>query len=468
MSIIESEFGTALSSPVKRKSNNTRKLRNKAARVAKGAPEVMVKVTGFGKGAKHVQAHLDYITRNGQVDMENDRGEVFTGKDQVRGLFKEWAEDFGDSKRHKNQRDTMHLVLSMPEGTEPEAVRDAVRHFAKNTFGHNHEYVFALHTDEPHPHCHVTVKCLGFDGRRLNPRKADLQAWREGFAEAMQDQGYEAEATPRRARGVVRKAEKSVIRHIERGDEKRPPRTSKVKAAQIKEAAEDLTAEARGQAPKPQPWEEKIKARQTAVRRAWLAAAEALEQPKQPILYKKELRNERPDYDHLDAGRVRGGSRLVPVWADVRQPGTQKPRPQKPTVALAGLRNLSSVDLVHQQGTVEMLLRPDARHRVGQPRRGAADHDLRRARAGDYGDARGAERVNRDQADTVDDKTLAARIRGFVEGMPSIDTQRHETKRKLLDRFGRAPDRSQDAGIERPAQPAAPAPTPTRDKDADR
>jgi hypothetical protein len=33
---------------------------------------------------------------------------------------------------------------------------------------------------------------LGFDGKRLNPRKAELRKWREDFALAMRDQGVDA------------------------------------------------------------------------------------------------------------------------------------------------------------------------------------------------------------------------------------------------------------------------------------
>ncbi len=263
---------------VRRKGNRTWDLRATARRISRSAPEVMVKITGFGKGGKHVESHLDYISRNGKVELETERGEVLSGRQEVKEFFAEWKNDFGDGGAYKARRDTMHMVLSMPETTDPEGVRNAVRQFAKKTFGANHEYVFALHTDEPHPHCHVTVKCLGRNGRRLHVGRHTAQAWREGFAEAMRDQGVDAEATPRRSRGKVKKSEKNVIRHIERGDKTHKPRVSKVKAARIKETADELLAETQGQPATPKPWEEKIKATQTAIRGAWLAAATALEQ----------------------------------------------------------------------------------------------------------------------------------------------------------------------------------------------
>src|SRR5689334_15423118 len=112
---------------VRRKSNKAGNLKSQARRVAKNSPEVMVKVTGFGKGAQHVKSHLQYISRKGKVQLETDRGEILEGKVAVDELFKGWSEDFDDSRRRKNQRDTMHLVLSMPEGTPEGAVRDGAR-----------------------------------------------------------------------------------------------------------------------------------------------------------------------------------------------------------------------------------------------------------------------------------------------------------------------------------------------------
>ena len=68
-----------------------------------------------------------------------------------------------------------------------------------------HQYAMVLHTFETdpdpnpsrHPHVHLTIKTAGLDGTRLNPRKPDIQRWREGFAEALREQGIEATTTSR-------------------------------------------------------------------------------------------------------------------------------------------------------------------------------------------------------------------------------------------------------------------------------
>lgn len=461
MAAIEAENaleGALNGGKVRRKGNNTRKLRAQAARVAKGSPEVMVKITGFGKGAQHVKAHLDYISRNGKLELETDRGDILEGKAEVKELFKQWAEDFSDSPRHKNQRDTMHMVLSMPEGTPQEAVRSAARAFIKNTFGSNHEYVFALHTDEPHPHVHVTVKMLGFDGTRLNPRKADLQAWREGFAQEMRDQGVDAEATPRPVRGVVRKAENTIVRHIERGDERRPPRVPRVKASRIKEAAEELSAEAKGQPTPERPWEARIKERQQATRSAWLEAAEAL--AKTPHL--KEKRHERPDYDNLDAGRVRAAQRAAAVYqSDLERSGRKAS-----AAAVASLRDVPGFLVVQHERPAQLLLYANAQARMGRHR--AADHDVRRPGTGPAGPAGGAGSSRVEAASptpAVPGNELAARIRSFVKDMPAIDTERHELKQQLSGRFVRQLDRGpvKDVGQQTGPQPLAPGAAPVAD-----
>jgi type IV secretory pathway VirD2 relaxase len=434
MGLIEHELGQALAAPVKRKANATRQLqgsrRSQAKRVTSGTTEVMVKITGFGRGPGRVKTHLDYVSRNGKLELENERGEIFSGHDDVKGLFQEWKEDFCDERRHKNQRDTMHLVLSMPETTEADAVHRASRKFCKSTFGQNHEFVFALHTDEPHPHCHVTVKMRGFDGTRLNPRKDDLQAWRERFAEQLREQGVAAEATPRRARGVVRKAESSIVRHIERGDKTHEPRIPRVRALQVREFANELFAEAQGVSAPRRPWEEAIDARQRKIRGAWLAAAAALERADHPLKFNgMETRNERPDYKQIDPGRERFVQRAAALY----QSHLEKAGSRSPPSAISGMRNMSSCSVVHDRNRTQVLLQSNAPHRLGQER--TSHHEVRRERVSDPGVGGEARELKGSRDPISENKALAARMRAFVAAMPTIETQRQAKKRELAQQF---------------------------------
>ena len=118
--------------------------------------------------------------------------------------------------------------------------------------------------------------------KRLNPRKDDLRQWRDDFASAMRDQGVDAEATPRASRGIVKKPESQVIRHIERGDKTHKPRKSKVKALKELEVIEEIKAEINGKTPVERVWDEKILQQQRTIRGAWLDAANELKETPDP------------------------------------------------------------------------------------------------------------------------------------------------------------------------------------------
>jgi len=188
----------------------------KIALTVKKAPEVMVKISGGGKNMRQIKAHMDYISRNGTVELEDENGQTYIGKEDVQDVRNAWGKGrIGISEEGGTRKEAFNIILSMPAGTDRQAVKNAARAFAAQEF-EQHQYVFAAHDDEKHPHVHLAVKAVGRDGVRLNPRKADLQHLREVFAQKMRDQGIDANATPRKARGIVQKPEKQALRHMER------------------------------------------------------------------------------------------------------------------------------------------------------------------------------------------------------------------------------------------------------------
>lgn len=231
--------------------------------IAKNTPEVMVKITGFSSGSGGIKSHFDYISRindanKDNVEIENERGQVFKGKDEVEEAYSSWVDDINSYPKGKRSRDVVNLVLSMPAGTNAEKVKEAVRRFASNAFGENHEYVFALHTDEDHPHVHLDVKMRGYNQVKLNPRKADLQNWREGFAEELRGLGVSAVASNRRARGVTKKTINSVVNQINEGDKTHKKRVAKTTALQNKDAVDEIIGESKGEISRSKPWEKTV------------------------------------------------------------------------------------------------------------------------------------------------------------------------------------------------------------------
>jgi hypothetical protein len=173
--------------------------RAKLARIVRRAPEVMVKVAGRQKGASHVKAHLAYIGRKGEIDIETRDGEVLTTKADIAERAEEWSDTL--QWRSRPTVSSVSMIFSMPEGTDPDCVLGAVRAVAHAELGDNHDYALALHTDTPRPHVHLTVQAEGLDRTRFNPRPVQLNRFRERFARELRERAVAAEATPRRARG---------------------------------------------------------------------------------------------------------------------------------------------------------------------------------------------------------------------------------------------------------------------------
>jgi hypothetical protein len=202
-------------------------------------------------------------------------------------------------------------------------VRDAARAFAREVFADRFDYVFALHPDADHPHVHIAVRALGDHGERLNPKKADLEAWRQVFAQALRDRGVEAEATPRRARGVTRKAERGPLRRMRERQEAGHGEPARVRRAAYQEAAKA----AFGGETARTPWEARILDRQSQVRGFYMAQARVLRRSADPA-------------DQALGARVEAFVRSMP------QPDSQR-------LALARELRAANASLQHQHGPLD-------------------------------------------------------------------------------------------------------------------
>jgi hypothetical protein len=160
---------------------------------------------------KAVSRHFDYLRQrdDGEREIETDDGRRLAGQGVTKELLEDWDLDL-EQHRRRSELDArgggsaklVHkLMFSMPAGTPPLKVLDAVKNFAREEFAFKHRYAMVLHTDEPHPHVHMILKAVSEQGERLHIRKATLREWRRGFAEHLRELGVEANATERAVRG---------------------------------------------------------------------------------------------------------------------------------------------------------------------------------------------------------------------------------------------------------------------------
>jgi type IV secretion system T-DNA border endonuclease VirD2 len=239
-------------------------------RIVKRTPEVMVKVTGRARGAGgHLRQHLDYISRNSELEVETNLGEIITGREALHELNDEWLlanEILQIGKGGEKAAQSINLILSMPSSAPRDRVQAAGRTWAREMLD-GYDWVMARHDDTDHAHIHITVRAVGPDGRRLAPGPADLQLWREGFARELRRLGVEAEATPRNARGVMNRRPSLSATHMERNGHSSLA-TRKVTVLAAGDTARGSKAEI--------PGSKKINARREALTQAYLAHAASL------------------------------------------------------------------------------------------------------------------------------------------------------------------------------------------------
>ncbi len=197
------------------------------ASTVRRTPEVMIKMLNQGgRELGSVARHLKYLDRDGELEIDTDEGDTLKGKGASKALLDDWDLEL-DAKRpatadHKprqmgKQPKLVHkMIFSMPAGTPPNKVLAAVKDFAREEFGAKHRYAMVLHTDEPHPHVHMIVKAMGYDGTRLNMRKETLREWRRQFARHLREHGVAANATERAVRGVTKPQKHDGIYRAER------------------------------------------------------------------------------------------------------------------------------------------------------------------------------------------------------------------------------------------------------------
>lgn len=212
-----------------------------AFRATQKLPQAVLKVSSYSHGKGRAAAHLEYISRKGDLEVEDPQGNRLSDPEELKERIEDWSMDFDKRKR---SRDTVNIVLSAPSGSELGAVENSVREFAQAQFGETNDYLFAIHNDTDNPHGHLMVKMRGYDGEKLDPGKEELRLWREQFAQSLRDNGIEVDATPRYARGVGSKSSKQKLIHL------RKRQTPDVDKNAIKEVIKDIS-EKKDQSKKP-------------------------------------------------------------------------------------------------------------------------------------------------------------------------------------------------------------------------
>lgn len=216
--------------------------RSKLIRTIERVPEVLVKITSKSKDMRTIRRRVDYISQQGTVPVYDEQGNMFIGQNVVEDSLYTWSNGITEIPEVNGSRpESIQITFSMPKLTDREGVSNAVRDFLAVEF-EGYQYLYSAHEDKGHPHVHAVVKATSLTGKRLNPRKKDLQRWREGFAEKLRDHGIEANATQRKYRGVSKRSERTPVYQVARRHEQDPAKypISTIIAKRVAEAFAEI------------------------------------------------------------------------------------------------------------------------------------------------------------------------------------------------------------------------------------
>jgi len=188
-------------------------------RIAQRRPQAVLKITRYGHGGAKILDHIHYVRRHGKLALEDENGQQIEDVRELRRRVRLWTEQAGATMAEpgaeitRKRRVTAHFILDAGQGADPDALRKSVREFLGERFGkEGHEYLFARHDDTKQPHVHVVLNMMDGQGRRLHTSVAEVQRWREQFAEVARANGIEVDASrawergkaPTRSRGLVK------------------------------------------------------------------------------------------------------------------------------------------------------------------------------------------------------------------------------------------------------------------------
>ena len=123
------------------------------------APQVMVKVTGGGRGMAVIRAHMNYIDREGD-GLIDQAGERHQGREARREIARQWAREGTPIPERSDRREAFNIMWSMPACTDSKKLLGAVQALAARQFA-GHKYVMALHTHQANPHVHLLESTQG-------------------------------------------------------------------------------------------------------------------------------------------------------------------------------------------------------------------------------------------------------------------------------------------------------------------
>ena len=166
--------------------------------------QVLIKITGKDQNFNQLKSHIKYISRDGLLDvfindpLESDNEIFINDINEIAATFQDGVYDIPNKHdveklKLKEKNEVVHMVFSMKgENNIPvEEIKNAAIKTIKERFVNNY-FILAVHNDTDNPHCHLDLKSVDCNGKRIKISPADLDMMRDEFAKNLTDLGYKA------------------------------------------------------------------------------------------------------------------------------------------------------------------------------------------------------------------------------------------------------------------------------------
>lgn len=161
--------------------------------------EAVIKITGKSKNLDAFKRHIEYITRDYELPLYDDSGNIYEGKDEIKEYIELYNIDgaipeYETNKKERNE--VLNFVFSMKEHstTPKDKLMEAVIKTIKDKYPDN-PACFSFHGDTDNPHIHCDLKIQDINHNRIDLKNRDRYDLRREFAKNLRDLGIEAYAT---------------------------------------------------------------------------------------------------------------------------------------------------------------------------------------------------------------------------------------------------------------------------------
>lgn len=188
---------------------------NFARRLADAGVSAEVRILGAAVSEKSGRYFLEKFLRSEKAITTSEGDPIKSGssvKDKADGIWRAWSSHI----RTVEPRNAFHVIFSARAGTDPEAMKRAVRDFLSEHVA-GHRWITAHHPETGHVHVHAMISARDDVGKALRLIKPELYEWRERFAAKAREQGIAMVATRRADVAATRPYSQAQAGAYERG-----------------------------------------------------------------------------------------------------------------------------------------------------------------------------------------------------------------------------------------------------------